>query len=496
MSRQRTTLGMRLLALTLAISMAAAASLAAGCARFSAQASVTRALKSHRTALATISGATIAAEIEELSSPAYAGRQAGSPGGWRAADYIAGRFAAMGLQPLVGDSFFQEFPITYTHPANAPQAKVFDANGRMIGRLRYGQDVAYSLWSDSVDVRKAPVVFVGSWDRISAGDFSDKVLLALRPRDATEASLSAGLEQARAAGAAALLAADFPEQTLTAYWDVDSYLPDIGMLGLSTAAANLLLQNTGRDVAAWSAELAATAAAGDEFAPVGTGLTIDLSWSIDNDDQRTARNVVGVIPGTGGLSGGRSLLLTAHYDHLGALPDGPYWPGAWDNASGVAVMLSVAQMLAADKPDLNIIVAAWDAEERGLVGSARFAAQLPVPADSLVGVINLDCVGSRLDFSLERTRAGALTQRLRSAGARYDIDMVESAVKPWSDAASFQSIEGLEAIQIFDGGNPYDVPFLHDPADTIANLRTDALERIARTVALAILAASDGGAAK
>lgn len=474
--------------------------LARAWAPVSAGRSVARAYSTHRTALSAISGESIMAEIGELSSPAYEGRLAGSAGGRKAADYIAGQFAAMGLKPLFIDSYFQEFTIAYSHPVDEPEAVLYDRRGQVVGRLKYGQDIAYSLWSDSAAVQRAPVVFVGSWDRIgAAGDLTGKVALALRPADATDAALSSlydGLAQARDAGALALLAADFDQSTLTSLWDVDTYVPGIALLGLGSAATDRLLKGTGRDVAAWKAECAAAARDGRAFAPLDTGFTLHLQWTIANDGRRSARNVVGFIPGRNGLAAGRCLLLTAHYDHLGAIPGGPIWPGAWDNASGVAVMLAAARMIAAARPELNVIVAAWDAEERGLVGSAHFAANLPLPAGRISAVINLDCVGTRSAVRLERNRVGALTCRLRSAAARYEIGVEEAPVQPWSDAASFTQLAGVEAIQIFDAGNPYQVPFLHDPSDTVANLNPDALARLARAVALAIVAEDEGSGAK
>lgn len=483
-------------ALLLTGAVIASSLLTAGCLSLSARASVARAYRAYQTVLDAISGADIMDEITELSSPAYAGRQAGSPGGKKAADHIAGRYAAIGLAPLFGDSYFQEFTIAYSHPGGAPEARLYEAAGRDVGQLAYGQDIAYGFWSDSAAIKRAPVVLVGGWDRIGAADLTGKVALALRPQEATFASLYTGLEQAKQAGAVALLAADFDPATVTSYWDVDTYVSGIAMAGLSTPATELLLQRTGKNLASWYGEIAAAAKAGRDFTPVDTGLTIDFAWSIDNDHERAARNVIGVIPGARGLADSRSVLLTAHYDHLGSLPGGPIWPGAWDNSSGVAVMLAAARAIAEAQPDINVIVAAWDAEERGLVGSAYFAGHTPAGIGPISGIINLDCIGARLDFSLERSRAGQLTHCLTSAASRFDITMDETTVKPWSDAASFQSDEAIEAIQIFDAGDPYQVPFLHDPSDTTANLKTDALERIARTVALAIIAGGRDSGAK
>lgn len=462
----------------------------------SARRSVARAYAEHRATLDSISGEEIATQIGTLSSPEYEGRLAGSAGGRKAAAYIAGELAAMGVQPLIGDSYFQEFTIAYSHPVDEPQVTLYDRQDRAVGLLKYGEDIAYSLWSDSAAVERAPIVFVGGWDNIpAAGDLNGAVVLALRPPAQAGLALSSlydALELAHNAGAVALLAADFDRTTLTSLWDVDTHVPGIALLGLGGPAADRLLRLTGRDSAGWEAELAAAAKDRRVVQPVDTGLKISLRWTIANDDRRSARNVVGVIPGRAGLANGRCLLLTAHYDHLGAVPGGPVWPGAWDNASGVSVMLAAARALVAARPELTVIVAAWDAEERGLVGSAYFAANLPVPADRISAVLNLDCVGTRPAIRLERSRVGPLTRFLRSAAARFAIAVEEATVQPWSDAASFTHLPGIEAIQIFDAGDPYQVSFLHAPSDTVANLSPEALARLARTVVCAIVA-QDGG---
>jgi len=80
------------------------------------------------------------------------------------------------------------------------------------------------------------------------------------------------------------------------------------------------------------------------------------------------RNVVGVVRGTGD----RSLppvLLSAHFDGLGAGADGTFLPCAVDNAAGVALVLEVASRLAADPPARDVVVALLGGKEWGLRGS-------------------------------------------------------------------------------------------------------------------------------
>ena len=87
--------------------------------------------------------------------------------------------------------------------------------------------------------------------------------------------------------------------------------------------------------------------------------------------------------------------MTAHYDHLG-VRGGRVFPGADDNASGVAALIAVAQYIAAHRPRHPMIVAALDAEELGLEGAKAFLRAPPVPRAAIGLNINFDMV-SRSD---------------------------------------------------------------------------------------------------
>lgn len=103
-----------------------------------------------------------------------------------------------------------------------------------------------------------------------------------------------------------------------------------------------------------------------------------------------ATNLVGYLKGS--AEPGRFTVLTAHYDHLG-VRDGLVYPGADDDASGVAAMLAAADYFARHQPRRSIFFVAFDGEEEGLQGSRYFVAHPPVELSSLALEINLDMVG-------------------------------------------------------------------------------------------------------
>ena len=98
-------------------------------------------------------------------------------------------------------------------------------------------------------------------------------------------------------------------------------------------------------------------------------------------------NILGVIPGT--RVGGRWIVVSAHYDHVG-VNEGQIYNGADDNASGVATMLALAAELKRQAPEHGVIIVAFDGEERGLLGAKHFVEAPPVPLETIAMNLNFD----------------------------------------------------------------------------------------------------------
>lgn len=115
-------------------------------------------------------------------------------------------------------------------------------------------------------------------------------------------------------------------------------------------------------------------------------------------DTTILRNIMGVIPAK--HPGRDYLVVSAHYDHLGTLK-GRMYPGADDNASGVAAMISLAEALMqmhrdGNAPDINILFVAFDGKELSMSGSKYFVRHLPIPKSRIRCNLNLDIMGSTL----------------------------------------------------------------------------------------------------
>jgi hypothetical protein len=107
-------------------------------------------------------------------------------------------------------------------------------------------------------------------------------------------------------------------------------------------------------------------------------------------EYKNAANVLGIVPASDEAAP-RWIVLSAHYDHLGRR-DGVVYPGADDNASGVAVMLAVARLAAREPGRHPLVLAAFDGEEQGLQGSRAFVAGERLTPGRVAVNVNLDMV--------------------------------------------------------------------------------------------------------
>jgi len=201
----------------------------------------------------------------------------------------------------------------------------------------------------------------------------------------------------------------------------------------------------------------------------------------------TVRNVVGVLRGTKAEWAEQSALLSAHHDHLGrGWPDvrtgneGMVHPGADDNASGVAVLLEVAHLLAGTlKPDRTLVFVAFGGEEWGLKGSQHYIEAMATwPTAEMLAMVNLDTVGRLGDRELQILGTGTATEWVhiaRGIGFTTGIQSKSIVDDPLgSDQKSFHQT-GVPAVQIFAGGHDD----YHSPGDTLDEIDAAGLVKVA-----------------
>jgi hypothetical protein len=219
-----------------------------------------------------------------------------------------------------------------------------------------------------------------------------------------------------------------------------------------------------------------------------------------NRTETEGRNVIAMLPGVGwptdgaaGASGKRpseTVVLGAHYDHLGyggansAAPgEHAVHHGADDNASGTALLVEVARMLKQEGPfPRSILFVAFSGEERGLLGSAHYAANAVVPLDETVAMVNLDMVG-RLEGNKIVIHGTGTGTGLESIVDRFVAARgFEAAKEPGgfgpSDHSSFYARK-IPVLHLFTGSHSD----YHRPTDTADKINYEGMVRITRLVA-------------
>ena len=200
----------------------------------------------------------------------------------------------------------------------------------------------------------------------------------------------------------------------------------------------------------------------------------------------TLANIVGVLPGTDQAWRDQSVVVTAHYDHLGlgwpnprAGDEGRLHPGADDNASGVAVLIELAKVMAATgAPRRTVVFVATTAEEAGMLGSKHYVEHPVRPREGIRSVLNIDSVGRLGTAPLGVIGSATATEWphvFRGIGfvtgiqTQFATQGLES-----SDQASFIA-KGIPAVQLFT--SPH-IDY-HRPGDTADKVDIAGLVRVA-----------------
>lgn len=376
-------------------------------------------------ALAALDSATMSRHLAMLASDAFEGRGTGTPGEERAVDYIEAQMRAAGLQgAFAGGSFRQPVPLLGSTPQNVTPLTL--SKGDQTESFTFVRDFTVATDLDAHHAMvDGEIVFVGygianagyRWDDFKDVDVRGKVLVAFvndPPQTDAEPNLFQAdtltyngrwtykQEEARRRGAKALFlihtapTAGYPFQVLSATAtreQIQLATPPENPLTLkgwiTMPTAQRLAQMAGTTLDAWF-----EAAARRDFRPQNTG--VRLSVMSDFTVRRfNGTNVVGKLAGT--TRPDESVLYTAHHDHLGKneqmIADGRdgIYNGAVDNASGVAMLLTLAQAWAdTPRPQRSVYFATVTAEESGLLGSAYYAQHPAAPMVGTVADLNVD----------------------------------------------------------------------------------------------------------
>lgn len=296
---------------------------------------------------------------ERLCSPEFHGRGYVKKGDSIASAFLADEFKKIGLKPL-NNSYYQEF----THDVNTfPGEMTVISEG---DTLMPGVDYI-------VDPSCPSVKLVLRFKRISPAEATQKALLQKAVTEVVNSGkINAFLLDLRTVSADTLkLLNGVPEM-------------------LASFAHTIVWSNQKLTWSAAPEQLPYPLLHIAAKVPLNKEITVDIEAL--RIKSYASRNVIGYLPAYRKTK--RTIILSAHYDHLGRMGKDTYFPGANDNASGTATLLCVAKELAKAKRKVNYVFIAFAGEEAGLIGSHFFTENPLVPLKRIRFLLNLDIMGS------------------------------------------------------------------------------------------------------
>jgi hypothetical protein len=206
----------------------------------------------------------------------------------------------------------------------------------------------------------------------------------------------------------------------------------------------------------------------------------------------TAPNVIGILRGEDPAMQREYVLVSAHMDGLGvgqSIDGDSIYNGADDNASGTAAILEVAEALADldTRPRRSVAFLAVSGEERGLLGSAWFVENPPIPLERIVANLNIDMIGRNWEDTISvigkpYSTLGGLVDSVAAAHPELRLAAVGDQ---WpSEGFFFRSDhfnfarKGIPSIFLFNGVHED----YHRPSDEVGKIKFEKSARIARLV--------------
>jgi Zn-dependent M28 family amino/carboxypeptidase len=376
------------------------------------------------------------ADLFFLAGDSLRGRLTDTEENRAAADFIRSRFERMGLKPAgPGNSYFQPYNLMVATLGDGNALDVVAAAGDgPVRQLRAGQEF-YPHRVSASGRASGPVVFAGfgisaphlQYDDLTR-NLKGQIVLMLdhEPGERDPNSIFDGVvtsepstawRKALAAqekGAAAVLfvsdvhnhlgTASF-EATTRAYWPappprIQNYTLAawadrirIPVAQISPALAASLVAGTNKTLE----ELARSSETARGFTPVPLpGARIELRTSVDRHTVPD-RNVVALLEGSDPRLKDEWVIVSAHYDHNGADAT-QIFNGADDNGSGTVALVEIAEAYAlaakdGRRPRRSVLFAAWNSEERGLLGAWAYTEQPLAPLNTIAAVLNMDMIG-------------------------------------------------------------------------------------------------------
>ena len=380
-------------------------------------------------ALDSLSTERMLADVRALSGPSFNGRQAGSKDDLGSAYWVADQFLAskisLAFVPLdrlndpLGPGRDSEPPTgfmskPYQTVVIAPEPTLQISTARTPDTQRLGTDFLPVLDSPSAHAR-APIVFVGYGIVDTAADMNDYagidvnncIVLFLRGKpDHFKGTVTHAdkVRIARQKGAVGYLTATGPVLSSyeirrgvtgqpSAFYGLSPAPDNLPGAWISTSRAEQIFAGADHSNQGHLRSLQDLLNRASESRSFSTEYFGALGWE-SRQEQSPLINVIALLPGTDPQLMQEAIVIGAHRDHFGRQA-GLLFPGADDNASGTAVMLEVARVLAkaSTHPRRTILFISFSGEEQGLAGSRLYVERPLVSTTMTRTMINIDHAG-------------------------------------------------------------------------------------------------------
>ena len=449
--------------------------------------------------------------VKYLAGPELRGRGTGTPELEKAAQYIARQFQRLGLRPVDGKSYMQEFDVTTNARLGKNNSMEFVLGQERV-RLKAGEQFLPFNFSAS-GTYEAGVVFAGygitakeyHYDDYASLDVKGKLVLVMRhePQEFDEKSVFAGkvytehsqffskAVNAKMHGAAGVLLVNDVANHAPDSDELENFARTVGprdaglpFVQIKAAQAEQLLEGTGKNLREM-----AQAIDGD-LQPRSFALPATVRVQTVTDlrrDTRTVHNVMGLLPG----ETKEYIVIGAHYDHLGlgeqfsmapSMAGTPH-PGADDNASGTAGVLELARYFAGQpKQKRGILFMTYAGEELGLLGSSYYVNHPLLPLEDAAAMINMDMIGRIRDGKVYvgGTGTGSTFSELLDAAAKatpLHLEFSDTTGYGSSDHTSFTTKQ--VPVLFFFSGLHGDY---HKPSDTWDRIQTGPAVQLLKSV--------------
>ncbi|MEO6633415.1 MAG: M28 family peptidase [Mucilaginibacter sp.] len=346
-----------------------------------------------------------------IASDAYEGRETGKPGAEKAAHYIADEFKSLGLQPIVNGSYFFDVPLT-ENSLNATFA---------VGGKAFANGDSFYAVQPSTDrvLNTSEIVFVGYGTdaEIANTDLTGKIVLWInedKAADGKPQGTSFRGSEARAAITKNLLSKN-PAIILAANSEIAGVLTKYKNYIL---APRLTIKKEDakpadtKPAVFWitnevAEELVKSGGKTYEQLKAGGGTAqtikadVKISYNSVKKDVK-AVDVLGFLPGSDPKLKDEVLVISAHYDHIGLLPEGTKGDrvnnGADDDGSGTTGIMTIARAFSKAKKDghgprRSILFLGNVGEEKGLLGSEYYTDHPVIPLANTIADLNIDMIG-------------------------------------------------------------------------------------------------------